>query len=475
MHCKLTSWPTLVALTVVVAVCGGCASRPQEMTSPVDLPEAFSSSGAVAAPDRWWTAFDQPELDRLVGRALESNLDLEVAWHRLREARAVARRESSALYPAVDGFADARWRRPEAANGDDVSLGLAAAYEVDLWGRIGSAAEAGRLRAEASRADYRAAALSIAAEVTRTWLAVVETRDQIALLDHQVEANRNVLASLEVRFSSGLIRAVDVLRQRQLVEATEEQRIAQRGRLAVLEHLLSVLLGQAPGSVTAADAPGLPPLPPLPDTGVPVELVQRRPDVESAYRRLQAADRDLAAAVAARYPRLTVTASVSTADDDATDLFDDWLRSIAGGLLAPLFRGGELAAEADRTEAVRAGLLAEYGQATLTALAEVEDALALESAQLERVASLKRQVALSEASTSRLEAQYLNGFAEFIDVLVAQTSEQRLRRDLLAARRQLLEHRVALYRALAGGFETPRESGARSASAETVETWEGVP
>jgi multidrug efflux system outer membrane protein len=444
----------------------GCASRPQEIQAPVDLPESFAASGIETAPDRWWTAFGEPELDAVVEQALGTNLDLESAWHRLREAQAVARRDAADLYPTLDAAVDAGWQRPEASNGDQVQLGLFAAYEVDLWGRIGASAEAERLRAAASLADYRATALTLAAEVTRTWIALVETRNQIDLLDRQLEANRGVLASLEVRFSSGLVLAVDVLRQRQLVEATEEQRIAQEGRLAVLEHLLAVLLGRAPRSGTGANARELPPLPPLPNTGLPVNLVQRRPDVEAAYRRLQAADRDLAAAVSARYPRLTLTASATTADDDASDLFDDWIRSLAGSLLAPILRGGELAAEVDRNEAVRAGLLADYGQVSLTALAEVEDALALEASQLRRVASLERQVDLSEASYRRLEAQYLNGFTEFIDVLVAQNSEQRLRRDLLSARRELLEHRVALYRALAGGFETPREAELRLASAD---------
>jgi len=460
---RITSSGLVAALAAVSL--GACASSRDEVRHPVDLPFRFSATGAAAVPDRWWIAFGRPELDRLVEMALTSNLDLESAWHRLREASLVARREAGALYPELDAVAGAGWRRPELAGDDRLRLGLAAAYEVDLWGRIDSSVDAERLRAAATHAEYRAAALSVAAEVTRTWLELVETHHQIDLLARQADANRRVLASLEVRFESGLVRAVDVLRQRELVEATEEERIAQEGRQAVLGHLLAVLLGQPPGAGTGAIGRTLPPLPPLPATGVPADLLRRRPDVESAYRRLQAADRDLAAAVAGRYPRLSLTASLAATGDTASGLFDDWIRSLAANLVAPLVRGGELAAEAERTRAVLDRRLSEYGQTVLLALSEVEDALALGETQLARVASLERQVALAAASSERLEAQYLNGLSEYIDVLVAQTSEQRLRRELLAARRLLLEYRVALYRALAGGFETPFEAPTRSVAA----------
>jgi outer membrane protein TolC len=145
---------------------------------------------------------------------------------------------------------------------------------------------------------------------------------------------------------------------------------------------------------------------------------------------------------------------VTTADDSTTDLFDDWIRTLAGNLLAPVFRGGALAAEVDRADAVRAARTAEYRQVSLEALREVEDALILESKRAERVASLERQLRLSVTTTRQLGTEYLNGSGDFIDLLVAQTAEQRLRRDLLAARRLLLEDRVALYRAVAGAIET---------------------
>lgn len=445
-----------------------CAPQSQHVELSPQPPETFSTTGTVEAPERWWTAFEDPVLDRLVDEALESNLDLAAVWQRLRAAQAVADRRTSDLFPDLDGEAEAGYvDDPEFGGFDpdefdeggdgaetELRLGLAAFYEVDLWGRIRSSVEAERFRTRAALADYRAAAVSLSAEVARAWFQVLEARRQVALLEAQTETNETVLRLLKNRFGSGQIRGVDVLRQRQLVEATREQKIAAESRLQVLEHLLAVLLGRAPRDGVEAAAEELPALPPLPETGIPAELVRRRPDVRSAFLRLQAADRDVASAIANQYPRLTLSASVSTSDSDASDLFEDWTQSILGGLLAPLFRAGELSAEVDRTEAVRRQNVYLYGQATLVAFQEVEDALVQEAKQRERVASLERQARLTELAYEQLRLQFFNGLSDYIDVLTALTEAQRVRRDLTSARRLLLEFRIALYRALAGGWST---------------------
>lgn len=460
-----------------------CVRPTPEVEPTVAPPPAFSESGAVEMPERWWSAFGDPVLDSLVERALSSNLDLASTWYRLREAEAVAERAGADLLPSLDADATGRVRRADAGGlgdftepGDDptddpddpdvpddgdvssetrqeeLRLGLTATYEVDLWGRIRSRADAERLRFEATRLEVRTAALSLSAEVVRTYFQVVEARDQIALLDSQIEANETVGRLLENRFGSGQVRAVDVLRQRQLVESTREERLGVQSRLRVLEHLLAVLVGRPPKDDVGVAAT-LPALPPLPATGVPAELLRRRPDVARAHRLLEAADRDLAAAVAARYPRLSLTASVTTSNEGAEELFEDFTRTLVGNLLAPVFRGGDLEAEVDRSEAVRAQRLYRWGQTTLDALREVEDALARERFQEERVASLERQVRWTEQSYDQLRIEYFNGLGDYVDVLLAQTEKQRLRRDLVSARRELLERRVVLYRALAGGFD----------------------
>jgi outer membrane protein TolC len=202
----------------------------------------------------------------------------------------------------------------------------------------------------------------------------------------------------------------------------------------------------------------LPGVPPLPETGIPVELIRRRPDVQTAFNLLQAADRELAAAISNRYPRVSFSLSYSTAVNDTDKLFKDWAYSLAGNLLAPIFYGGELKAEVNRTEAVKQQRLYEYGQTVLIAFQEVEDALIQEEKQIESIQLIEEQVQLARQTIDQLRLEYLNGLSDYLDVLTALDQEQELRRDLLSAKLTLLEYRIALYRALAGGFETEREN-----------------
>jgi outer membrane protein TolC len=180
--------------------------------------------------------------------------------------------------------------------------------------------------------------------------------------------------------------------------------------------------------------------------------------VQSAFGLVQAADRDLAAAISNQYPRLTLSASAGSAADNAGSLFEDWALAFAGNLLAPIFYGGALRAEVDRTEAVREQRLFEYGQTILVAFQEVEDALVQETKQRESIQHLEEQIELATQAYDQLRVQYLNGTTNYLDVLTALDEVQQLRRDLLAARLTLVEDRIALYRALAGSFETARES-----------------
>ena len=459
---RLTGAATgLVGLATLLACAAtlltGCAGQARTMEVPVELPPAFSSEGTADLPARWWTAFEDAGLNAAVDSALSSNFDLKAAWERLRAAQAVADRQSAALWPQADATAAGEIRRGS-GDAEEVTLALSSFYEVDLWGRIRSSVDAERFRAEASLADYQTAALSLSAEIARTWYRLAEATSQVALLDEQVATNTNVLDLLQVRFQAGMIPGVDVLRQRQLVEARREQRADAVARLRVLEHQLAVLLGRAPQEATQdlSEAPpdDLPELAPLPEPGIPIELVRRRPDIRRAFYLLRGADRDLASAISSRYPRLTLSASASSADGGAERLFESWVLSVAGDVLAPIFYGGELRAEADRAEAVRQELLYEYGQAVLIALQEVEDALIREEQQAESNQHLENQIASAVLTYEQLQVQYLNGAANYIDVLIALAELQDLQRRLLTAELAVVEYRIALYRALAGSFET---------------------
>ena len=299
-------------------------------------------------PARWWTAFNDPALNAYVQQALGDNYDLAVAVQRLRAARAVTRREASDLLPDIDGIIDINRSFSPGPDETRITWGLDAAYQVDLWGQIRSRVDAERWRAEATLADYHVVALTLAAEVARTWFSLIESRAQLKLLDEQLATNRRGLVFQEARTRVGVGGSPDVLRQRQLVESTLEQTVVVRARVEVLEHRLAVLLGELPQTASYDAGATLPDLPPLPQTGLPSQLLRRRPDVRRDYSAFVAADRDLASAISAQYPRINLAGSLINAAEHPETLFRDWFASIGGQLIAPLFDGGQRRSEVAR-------------------------------------------------------------------------------------------------------------------------------
>jgi len=437
----------------------GCASHPPtaDLTETIEAP-AFTSTGTAPLQDRWWQAFEDPALNEQVAAALDKNFSLQSAWYRLREARASVRVASAGLSPQLDGTASARgeegWGESERT---ELSVGLEASYEVDLWGRIEAQVDAERRFAQASRFDYRATALLLTGELTEAWYQLIAIRAQLDLIDQQIETNEQVLDLLRQRFAIGEIRSADVLRQQQLIEATREQAILARQREALLVHQIALLTGQPAQQYRVATGAAFSELPAMPATGLPAELIERRPDVRRQFELLASADRSLAAAVSDQYPRLTLLASLQSTAENPGDLFSNWLAAVAGQAVAPLIDGGRRRAEVDRTAAIRDQRLAEYARSVLTSYREVQDALTLEATRDQRLRNIERRLELLQTTFEQLRTQYINGVTDYLAVLDVLTDQQALQRDAIDARLDRITARIALHRSLAGGFETPRE------------------
>lgn len=448
--------PTFVAgvmlLAFVVSGCVGGGARP---SFSVESIPAFSASGHAVAEERWWKEFRDAGLNREVNLALTGNFDLAVALQRLRAARAVTRREASDFFPDLDGFVDVDHTFQPGRNQTRTTWGLDASYQVDLWGRIQARVDAEQFRADATEADYHAVALTLAAEVSRTWFSLIESYAQLDLLDEQLESNRQGQKNVELRFATGGSGgSPDVLRQRQLVQSTLEQVIVVKANIEVLEHRLAVLTGQPPQTATYSPGSDFPVLPPLPATGLPSDLLNRRPDVRRDYLAFIAAERDLEAAVTDQYPRLNLRASLVNAAEHPESLFRDWFLSIGGQLIGPILDGGQRRAEIERARAVMHQRFAEYRQTTQIALQEIEDGLALERYQIQRIEKLQDQLELARLASEGLRERIITEDASFLDVLSAIQSQQRLQRTILSARLDLILIRIGLYLALAGDFDT---------------------
>ena len=460
---------SLLGLVLVAGAAGaGCTvhhvdPRP---APPIALAERFAPGEAseerLEAPDRWWRAFGDAELDDLVASALAGSLDLRRAWARLAQVAAVAQAAESGAWPQLTADAGLGGTRSVFSIGPPVgtltneqasyTLGLGARYEVDLWGRVAATEAAAAVDLRATREDLEASAMTIAGRAVDLWLQIAGERAGLALLEAQVGVARELVGLVELRFGQGLASALEVLQQRQQVAALEAQRPLAVARLEVAAQQLAVLTGRPPTATPRVTRDRLPALPPAPTTGLPIDLLGRRPDVRAAQLRAVAADHRIAAAVADRYPALALTGRTGFQSFDLAELFERWVWSLAANLTAPLFDGGRRSAEVDRVEAVRDEALLAYGQVLLQAVLEVESALASERQQREHRAQVEVQVALARQALAEAQRRYVHGLTDYLSVLTTQRTVQQGEQALLAAERQLLATRLVLYRALGGAW-----------------------
>ena len=462
---KFLRWLLICMLTACLASCSSATRK--AAAPPIEVPKTFSRTGKDRLLEKWWTTLNDPKLDELIETALNDNLNLQIVWDRLEQSRAVARKKGADLFPKVDakGLISHTTRKnsgDDTKNTDLFSLGVVAGYELDLWGRISSASDAADLDLLASREDLYASAISLTAEVAAVWYRLVEKAGQDELLKKQIKVQEDYLEIVTMRFRQGQVSSADVHQQRQSLESTKEDKIKIESDIKVLEHQLAVLLGKAPGSIAIPMISNLPDIPPLPDTGLPAELIQKRPDIRSAYLSVQADDKRVAEAIANRFPKISLSASVETVDSKISDLFQNWIATLAGNLLMPIFDGDSRAAEVERTKAVRSESINKYGQVILDALKEVEDALTREALQIKRLESQERQSDLSKKSVELIRESYIHGATDFLRLLTTLSNHHNLERNQLTAERELIEYRINLCRALGGGWEMKRATGKKS-------------
>ncbi len=445
--------------TIIITLLSGCATyKGYKLPWENEISEVELQNGIEVLPDLWWHAFQDENLNAHIETALNQNFTLTAAWERFNAAQALASKASSGLYPSLNIDGGTSHKIDSGQRTNQFTFGGSASYEVDLWGRIRAESAAEDLRALANEKSYRTAALSLSANIATVWSQIVEAHNQNKLLEKQIQTNDKTLEILTARFETGQNRREDVLRQELLNKAVIAEKINIETDIKTLNHQLAVLRGEMPQNAAYTVSEVLPTLANIESIGISSSLIKRRPDVEQAYLEIQVADKDLAAAIHNQYPQITLSASYISEAATAGALFSNWITTLVSGITAPLFDGGQRRAEISNREALRSELVATYAQTVLLAFQEVEDALIQEKKQQERIQNLEERLALAEESYDQVLLGFLNGANEFLSVLSAQIEWQSLERDLILARRNLMEFRISLCRALASGFETPREN-----------------
>lgn len=447
----------------------GCISPVNYEPPAVELPEAWKESAPPYAEDgRWWRIYADPDLDKVVDEALQGNSDLLVALARVDEARGLLGEANSFLFPTVDAQAGVSRQKistrtatsfpgfPTEYNNHRATLNVS--YELDLFGRLRSGTAAARADLEATEADRDAVRLAIAAQAAKSYFALRALDEQVELTRLTVQLREESLALQRKRNAAGVTSEFE-LRQLEAETASVRAQLPplQRDRDRE-EAALAVLLGRTPkevfsGAVHVREARDEPMAAPVLPSGMPSELLLRRPDLVGAERQLAAANARVAVARAEMFPSISLTGFIGSESAALSNLFAGtpaaaW--QIAAGITQPIFAGGRLAARSDAAKARERAALLQYQQAIRSAFGDVRTALIAQTRSRELYdAETARAAALTE--TLRLaRLRYENGVASQLDVLDAE-------RNLLAARSSrieaLREHRAAiadLFRALGG-------------------------
>lgn len=461
---------TIIAVATLTI---GCASAPKHETPKIDVDVPEDWTAQEPAPEsvetdttRWWIYFASSELDTLVDEALDSNWDLRVAAARVDAAAAVAKAAGADLWPQASARFDAARRQQvliglpipgqaEAISTRSTSLGVSldVGWELDLWGRVRAGKSAALANVQASWADLASARLSVAAQTVKAWFFVIESRQQLELAEKTVNNFRLSADQVRRRYEEGVRTSLDLRLALANLYGAQALLDARKQQLDLAKRQLEILLGRYP---SASVTPGtrLPKISEAVPAGLPSELLIRRPDLLAAERRYAASEKRISEARRAFFPRITLTGSAGTLSGELQDLVDGnfgvW--SIAANLVQPIFQGGRLKANLQRSHAESDQALAVYAVSLLNAFGEVEASLYAEQTLAERERHTAAAAEQSEAARTLAEKQYNAGLVDYITVLETQRRDLTAQSDLIAVRRQRLDARVNLHVALGGGF-----------------------
>ena len=455
--------PLAIALALALQACSSSAPlAPQATPAPAQFKEGAAlwkpaTAQQPATPEAWWEVFQDPQLNQLQQALAIGNENLKSAMAAVANARAALDASRSTTTPSLAVSAGAS-RSGSAAQGaipatvaNNFTLGASAAWEADLWGRLAQGVTAAGANYQASANDLDAARLSAQASLAQSYFSLRTAELQLGLLHKTEAAEQRTVELTQAQHAAGVVAQSDVLQAQAQLKAVQVQLRELALQRSQLEHAIAVLLGKPPSELTieaTAQLPALPALPPL----LPSTLLERRPDVAAAERRVASAYANIGVAQAAFFPDLSLAASVGyrgTAWDQVVAA-PNLLWSIGPTLAYTLFDGGARRAASAQAQAAADAATASYRQTVLTALQEVEDNLAALT-QLQQEIGIQQEVLdASRRSLDIVLAQYQAGTVNFISVAAAQNAALASENTLLALQNRALLGTALLLKNLGG-------------------------
>jgi NodT family efflux transporter outer membrane factor (OMF) lipoprotein len=470
---------SLVAAIIAGAatLLSACTLGPNYARPEIEAPAAYKEAQdwKTAQPREteprgpWWTVFNDPQLDALLGQVEVSNQTIKAAEARVREARALTQQAQAAYFPIVTANASATRGGGRATIGGstDVSGGgvggavrnsynvsLDVNWEIDLWGRVRRTVEAGEATAQASVADLEAAKLSAQAQLAEDYFLLRAQDAQIRLLNDTVDAYQKSLQLTRNQYAVGVAARADVAQAETQLKSTQAQALDAGVQRAQLEHAIAVLLGKAPANFSIAPEAVATTFPPIP-LGLPSELLERRPDIAAAERRTAAANAQVGVAEAAFFPSVTLSATGGFQSSVLSQLFTLPSRywSLGPALAATIFDAGLRRAQTAQAMATYDENVANYRQTVLAGFQEVEDNLAALRILEQEAAVQDEAVKSARESLTITLNQYRAGTANYLAVVVAQAVALSNERTALTILGRRLTASVTLTKALGGGWD----------------------
>lgn len=457
---------SLLAASLLLAACSNPAPRPDSGLQPPAAWQSPNTSAAAHSNRQWWMQFGSPQLNRLIEQASVGSHDLAAAVARVQQAQASATIAGAPLLPELKAGLNANRQRLLHGKGysqldvspDNRSLNyydaeLSASYEIDFWGGKRAARDSAVLGLQASEFDRATVELTLQSGVANSYTQALSLREQQRIAELNLANAHSVLRLVQTRYDAGSATALELAQQKSLV--AEQQRklplVQQQAREARIT--LAALLGQPVQALTlteqAFDQLHWPEI----DSGVPSELLSRRPDIASAEAKLAAAQADVTVARAAMLPTLTLTASLGTGADLASDLLRTTFYNLSSGLVAPIFNNGRLSAARDKATARQQELLETYRGAIINGFADVEKALNSIRGLDEQRQWQGEELSQAQTAFDIAQSRYQAGAEDLLTVLQTQRTLYAAQDMNVQLRLSRLQASIALYKALGGGWQ----------------------
>lgn len=456
MH-RITTFLLLTALAAAGAMAGG----PLEPQTP--LPDNWGDSidinmATLPTDDHWWDGFDDPVLDTLISRAEEANFDLIIAAKRMDAARRQIDIARAGYYPQIDINASYERCRAQGASSNLYSLGASVSWEIDIFGKITARARQAGATYRASRAEWVGAMVSLCSQVASTYIELRVAQAELAVAHEHILRQDTIAGITRARYESGLVAKIDLDQSLSVLYSTRAAVPSLRTTITSHINALALLLGVYPAEI----APMLENAAPLPEyrrlvsTGMPAELLRRRPDIVAAENTLAASAAAVGIARKDYLPTLSLTGNVGVSAPRPADMFTDqgFSYSIAPTLSWTLFDGFERRAAVGAARDQMEADMASYNYTVMTAYNEVAGAIDAYTNAVKQIALYEQCVEVSGEFLDKSLDLYTQGLTQYTNVATAQIDLLNYTNDLLVARGTALSSLITLYKALGGGFES---------------------